>query len=50
MECEDANTLDDIKDGKSSNKKFDMGIQSYDYDEALDDLADLSDCESVSAY
>ena len=43
-------TLDEIKVGKSSNKKYDMEIQSCDYDEALDDLADLSDCESVSAY
>ena len=50
MECEDAGTLDDIKIGKSKDQKYDMGIHFCDYNETLDDLADLSDCESVSAY
>lgn len=50
MECEDASTNDEIKVKKSSNKQCGMEIQVCDYDEALDDLADLSDCESLSAY
>lgn len=50
MECEDADTLDENKVGKCSNKKYDTEIQTCDYDETLDDLADLSDCGSVSAY
>jgi chromosome segregation ATPase len=50
MECEGATTLDDVNVKKSSNKQCGMEIHACDYDEALDDLADLSDCESVSAY
>lgn len=50
MECEDASTHDEIKVKKSSNKQCGMEIQACDYDEALDDLADLSDCESLSVY
>ena len=50
MECEDAGTLDDCKVGPRSEKTFGSETKICDYDNALDDLADLSDCESTSVY
>jgi hypothetical protein len=46
----DGNALGDDVNIGPSGKKYSKELDTYDFDEPLDDLEDLSDCESVSAY